>query len=713
VIDNEPSAPIGYRLGGVWSTTAFVGRGPMGEVYACTGAEDPTTFIAKLLPEDLLDSSENWSAYLAAVSAAGALQSEATVRHVAFGSDLQLACPFVVTERVELPSLADCIARSGPLSPQHWGKTLAVLASLLDRAHAAGVSHGRLTPTNVFVSPDDPGQVKVTDFGVGIACAARPGQNWGGGLAGWAGPECEGSHAKPSPAGDVYSLGLLTYFALTGKTLFRALDSTPIDVGLLRRELGVPLQAAASHARKVGAELDPAFDKWFARTIVPSPSGRYGSVRLLGEAFERVLRRIDASQLRSGGTEPDAKAASATPRKAATSGISPLTLAKSTASKPAKPTKPAKPASAEPATAGPMFGKASAGAKAPSARPAFFHGATISLRQKPGSTATALAFEPQRRSPVPAQPDPRTRLELEPTEQERPPADSGVGFTRQEVIEKGPSEPAPVWDEEPTLKMSVETLLANPGLQQALTSAVATATTPAPAEEPQPVASPLAELMRAEAAVAQPEPPAVSVDAKGPVTNGGLETKAATRLRLLARPKVAGAVALGLLLLGVLLGKSLGAGDARAEPTGASLQNQADATKCADPNAAQASQPQTEAAVAKPKPPAPAAMAAVTPAITKSEAAAPAPAATAAPTPIPTPVQALASTPATAAAPTPAPSSAPTPALATTHTEVAPPPAEPPVAKVQAAPKPARAKPRTTSAPAHKKPCGTFINPCK
>jgi len=58
VIDDEPLAPLGYRLGGIWTTTAFVGRGPVGEVYECSRPEVPGTLVAKLLPEELLESSE-------------------------------------------------------------------------------------------------------------------------------------------------------------------------------------------------------------------------------------------------------------------------------------------------------------------------------------------------------------------------------------------------------------------------------------------------------------------------------------------------------------------------------------------------------------------------------------------------------------------------------------------------------------------------------
>ncbi|HWP06880.1 MAG TPA: hypothetical protein VNN72_14100, partial [Polyangiaceae bacterium] len=526
---------MGYRLGGIWTTTAFVGRGPVGEVYECSRPEVPGTLVAKLLPEELLESSEIWSSYLAAVSAAGALQSDATVRHVAFGSDLQLACPFVVTDRVTWPSLAACIAKTGPIAPKPWGKTLRALIGLLERAHADGIAHGRLTPTNLFISPDAPDKIKVTDFGVGTACAARAEETLGGGVAGWTGPESEAEGAAPTPAGDVYSLGLLTFFALTGKPLYCAVGAKTIDQERIRNEMSVPLRAASEAAKKLGAELEPAFDKWFARTVVPSPTARYASVKLLGEAFEHVLRRMTAGSAKTSDVKSSPKASAAAPRPA------------------------------------------SSGTKSPSAV------ASILARAKP-----AARDEPKAASP-------------------KPPEASSPDSA----------------DDEPTIRLSLETLLAKnqKAAEPARIESVATATVPAPivtvpttvtaepatiAAEParlapEPVAviakpppfvppPPMAFIEPELPAVADAIPPATAipaleappfvetaVDVASAVSAGSAPTNVGTGsgdaphmlekgTPLLGRPKVLGAIALGLVLFGVLVGLALGAGYRKPEP---------------------------------------------------------------------------------------------------------------------------------------------------
>jgi serine/threonine protein kinase len=658
MIDDEASAPLGYRLGGIWATTAFVGRGPVGEVYECTRPEVPGTLIAKLLPEELLESSEIWATYLAAVSAAAALESEAKVRHIAFGSDLQLGCPFVVTERVTWPSLAKCVAQTGPIAPKRWGKTLGALISLLERAHAAGVAHGRLTPANLFISPEAPAKIKVTDFGVGVACAARPGETLGGGVVGWVGPESEAKDAQPSPAGDVFSLGLLTFFALTGKPLFCAVGAKTIDEGQLRSQMSAPLRAASEVARKLGAELDPIFDKWFARTVVPSAADRYSSVKLLGEAFEHVLRRVHSGSMNAGSLKPATRAAATAPRPVP-SGSFPKAAVSST-----------------------VLGTAKAAAstsKSPSAIASFAYRATPSARYTPASTATALALDPERKSPIPPQPEPASPVAVEPIVRPRAFAKSGMSLAggssapKSRTTAESKASPTPAetsltadpLDDQPTIRLSLDTLLARKqraaelpaepvapvaepepvvaepvavaepapvvaepvAAEPAPVPAESIAAEPAPvvAEPPPVVAEPPPVVVEPPPVVAEPPPvvvePVVAVAAEpvaaaaefAPVAEPApvvgtpqLEAKQALEVRaktpLFSRPKTAGVMALGLVLFGVLVGLALGSRQHQPEPVIAPGQPQAEVVKRSEPAVAQVhTQPAAPATEALPK----------------------------------------------------------------------------------------------------------------
>lgn len=69
---------------------------------------------------------------------------------------------FVVMELVELPTLAQVLARSGSLSPQRAVTLASRIAEALSVLHAHGVLHRDLKPANVFVDDDD--AIKLCDF---------------------------------------------------------------------------------------------------------------------------------------------------------------------------------------------------------------------------------------------------------------------------------------------------------------------------------------------------------------------------------------------------------------------------------------------------------------------------------------------------------------------------------------------------------------------
>ena len=130
--------------------------------------------------------------------------------------------PFVVMELVDGRSLADLLAK-GPL-PWRTAVTIgAQVADALGAAHARGIVHRDVKPSNVMVTADG---VKLVDFG--ISASAGEADGIGGevyGTPAYLAPE-RISGGVVRPATDVYALGLLLYLMLAGRLPWTASTTT-------------------------------------------------------------------------------------------------------------------------------------------------------------------------------------------------------------------------------------------------------------------------------------------------------------------------------------------------------------------------------------------------------------------------------------------------------------------------------------------------------
>jgi serine/threonine-protein kinase len=286
----------GVILAGRWQIQDFVGSGETGEVYGVRDMHGSGTFALKLFWPNALSQPELWSAVQQTARTASGLGVDGVARAYDFGIDANSARPFYVTERVSWSSLSDRVRLRGPLTPAEMSIALGVLARALDGAHAIGLVHRDLKPDNVFVSPDNANWVRISDFGVALLRSASPPPPGWGGTVGWVAPDAADPNARSTPAMDIFSLGLVAFFALSGGALHRAARKTPIDPAALWQELTSPLDSASLRARELGASVDPAFDVWFQRAVAPMPQARFSSVSAMASAFEAIARTLVAPQ---------------------------------------------------------------------------------------------------------------------------------------------------------------------------------------------------------------------------------------------------------------------------------------------------------------------------------------------------------------------------------------------------------------------------------
>jgi eukaryotic-like serine/threonine-protein kinase len=171
--------------------------------------------------------------------------------------------PWLVTDYVHGPSLADAVASHGPL-PLSCVLTLAArLAEGLGAVHAAGVIHRDLKPANVLLAEDGP---RLIDFGISQAAdfAQITSATSVLGTPGFIAPELiTGSQAEPS--GDIFTMGAVLAYAATGELPFGA---GPSEARTLR------VLYLAPDLDRVPAELRPLLERCLDKDPARRPTAR-------------------------------------------------------------------------------------------------------------------------------------------------------------------------------------------------------------------------------------------------------------------------------------------------------------------------------------------------------------------------------------------------------------------------------------------------------
>ncbi len=126
---------------------------------------------------------------------------------------------WIVMEYVAAPTLTEIVSRSGPLSVRRTAEIGLGVLSALEAAHAAGIIHRDVKPSNVMVP--EQGNVKLADFGV-AAVQGDPKITMTGLIIGspsYMAPE-QAQEGVSSTASDMWGLGTTLYFAVEGHPAF-------------------------------------------------------------------------------------------------------------------------------------------------------------------------------------------------------------------------------------------------------------------------------------------------------------------------------------------------------------------------------------------------------------------------------------------------------------------------------------------------------------
>ncbi|MEV5597822.1 protein kinase [Streptomyces sp. NPDC052496] len=303
----------GRLLGGRYRVTGQIGRGGMGVVCRAVDEVLGREVAVKVL-RAYTDASAPELADLRTRMQREA-RAAARIRHsgVVTVHDVidEAGRPVIVMELVDGPSLDDALDQGGPMDPREIAAIGAKVMDALDAAHQVGVLHRDVKPGNVLLErwaqrtgrPDaGVGRVVLTDFGIASIEAPDDGATThltrSGELVGsldYLPPE-RAQGQPPSPASDIWSLGMTLYAAVEGSGApFRRTSVWSTLTAIVSEPLPAPRRAGP---------LTPVLHALMAKDPAARPSAAEARALLTAVADGRETVRLGR------GTGPAAGAGS-------------------------------------------------------------------------------------------------------------------------------------------------------------------------------------------------------------------------------------------------------------------------------------------------------------------------------------------------------------------------------------------------------------------
>lgn len=262
-----------------------IGRGAMGVVYLAKDAMIDREVAVKTLRNNVLledfHGEQNLMRFYQEAKAAGKLSHPGIVTIFDVGKDPDQDIHYILMEYVKGEDLGKRLKKNDhPFPPEEVVNLGIQICSALQYAHAAGVVHRDVKPSNLILTPDN--RVVITDFG--IAKLPRSNITWEGeaiGTPSYMSPE----QIKGKPVdgrSDLFSLGIVCYELLTGSLPFEGEDLYTTTYKICN-EPHPPLSTT-------GAEIPERMVRIIDRALEKEPEDRYQNAAEMESALVALKR---------------------------------------------------------------------------------------------------------------------------------------------------------------------------------------------------------------------------------------------------------------------------------------------------------------------------------------------------------------------------------------------------------------------------------------
>ena len=270
---------VGTELGG-YRIERVIGRGGMSSVYLAHHVRLERRVALKLLAPELADSERFRDRFLRESRLAASIDHPNIVP--IYDADEADGTLFIAMRYVEGSDLKQVIRSEGRLDAGRTAAIVGQVASALDAAHALGLVHRDVKPSNVLLTPED--HVYVSDFGLTKRALSVSGLTATGQLVGtidYVAPEHIKGDAVDRRA-DVYSLGCMVYECLSGHAPY----PRDLEVGVLWAHVEEPPPTVTDER----PELPPEVDAVVVAAMAKDPEARTATAGEVAAGLRAALR---------------------------------------------------------------------------------------------------------------------------------------------------------------------------------------------------------------------------------------------------------------------------------------------------------------------------------------------------------------------------------------------------------------------------------------
>ncbi len=301
------SVKAGEVFAGRFKILREIGSGGNGEVFEVLDDKFGTRRALKVLIAHRQRDVKACERFVRESRAAASIDSEHVVRIYDYGVN-EDGTPWLLMELLRGRTLERHVCELGPLSLSDAKRLTLHLGHALSAAHAMNIVHLDLKPANLFLASVQRAEatlleLKVLDFGlshtiqVGRTNVQMTTQ---AGTLVWMPPEQHNPKAELRKTADVWPLGLIAFWMLTGRHFWKAMEGDEENVDNLALMLevaqGVSV-SASSRAQQLGVleRLPDGFDEWFAHCMEKDATRRWSDGSAATKALQDILARASVA----------------------------------------------------------------------------------------------------------------------------------------------------------------------------------------------------------------------------------------------------------------------------------------------------------------------------------------------------------------------------------------------------------------------------------